>query len=142
MEVRLDGRSAIITGASKGLGLAMAKEFAASGANVAILARDPAGLEAAKAQIKPDGKAKVATFQCDVAKADEIKKAYSGVVAAFALLSVEALAGKWSPFHAARILSSRCGLGRMARAAKSKRRSSLRPAGTEGRRRCATRDLV
>jgi 3-oxoacyl-[acyl-carrier protein] reductase len=83
MEVRLDGRSAIITGASKGLGLAMAKEFAASGANVAILARDPAGLEAAKAEIKPDGKAKVATFQCDVAKADEIQKAYAGVVAAF-----------------------------------------------------------
>ena len=40
MEVRLDGRTAIITGASKGLGLAMAKEFAASGANVAILARN------------------------------------------------------------------------------------------------------
>ena len=39
MEVRLDGRSAIITGASMGLGLAMAKEFAASGADVAILAR-------------------------------------------------------------------------------------------------------
>ena len=38
MEVRLDGKSAIITGASKGLGLAMAKEFAASGADVAILA--------------------------------------------------------------------------------------------------------
>ena len=41
MEVRLDGRTAIITGSSKGLGLAMAKEFAASGANVAILARGP-----------------------------------------------------------------------------------------------------
>ena len=48
MEVRLDGRSAIITGSSKGLGLAMAKEFAASGADVAILARDPAGLAEAK----------------------------------------------------------------------------------------------
>ena len=48
MEVRLDGRSAIITGASKGLGLAMAKEFAASGADVAILARRPEVLEEAK----------------------------------------------------------------------------------------------
>jgi 3-oxoacyl-[acyl-carrier protein] reductase len=51
MEVRLDGRSAIITGSSKGLGLAMAKEFAASGAHVAILARDPAGLAEAKTQV-------------------------------------------------------------------------------------------
>ena len=49
MEVRLDGRSAIITGASMGLGLAMAKEFAASGADVAILARRPEVLEQAKA---------------------------------------------------------------------------------------------
>ena len=49
MEVRLDGRTAIITGASKGLGLAMAKEFAASGANVAILARNPETLAEAKA---------------------------------------------------------------------------------------------
>ena len=48
MEVRLDGRSAIITGASMGLGLAMAKEFAASGADVAILARRPEVLEQAK----------------------------------------------------------------------------------------------
>ena len=45
MDVRLDGRSAIITGASTGLGLAMAKEFAASGADVAILARRPDVLE-------------------------------------------------------------------------------------------------
>ena len=68
MEVRLDGKSAIITGASKGLGLAMAKEFAASGADVAILARDPAGLAEAKAEVSQGAKGKVATFQCDVSK--------------------------------------------------------------------------
>ena len=36
MEIRMDGRVAVITGASKGLGLAMAREFAASGASVAM----------------------------------------------------------------------------------------------------------
>src|ERR1700722_858738 len=51
MEVRLDGRTAIITGSSKGLGLAMAKEFAASGADVAILARNPGGLAEAQATV-------------------------------------------------------------------------------------------
>src|SRR3954447_17624568 len=88
MEVRLDGRSAIITGGSKGLGLAMAKEFAASGADVAILARDPAGLAEAKAQVEAGAKGKVATFQCDVSKADEISKTFAGVMGAFGKVDI------------------------------------------------------
>jgi len=88
MEVRLDGRSAIITGSSKGLGLAMAKEFAASGADVAILARDPAGLAEAKAQVEAGAKGKVATFQCDVSKADEISKTFAGVMGAFGKVDI------------------------------------------------------
>ena len=85
MEVRLDGRSAIITGASKGLGLAMAKEFAASGADVAILARRPDVLQEAKGIVSATAKGRVATFVCDVGKADDIKgnpdvrKAYLGL---------------------------------------------------------------
>src|ERR687888_171597 len=51
MEVRMDGRVAAITGASTGLGLAMAKEFAASGASVAILARKADVLATAKAEV-------------------------------------------------------------------------------------------
>jgi len=41
MEVRLDGKIAIITGGSMGMGKAMAHKFAASGAEVAIVARRP-----------------------------------------------------------------------------------------------------
>jgi 3-oxoacyl-[acyl-carrier protein] reductase len=52
MDIRLDGRSAVVTGGSKGLGLAMAQRFAASGADVAILARTPETLAAAKQQIQ------------------------------------------------------------------------------------------
>ena len=89
MEVRLDGKSAIITGASKGLGLAMAKEFAASGADVAILARDPAGLAEAKAQVSEGAKGgKVATFQCDVSKDEDIKKTVAGRDAAHSARSI------------------------------------------------------
>ena len=51
MEIRLDGRSAIVTGGSKGLGLAIAEEYANSGADVAILARDPGTLAEAKQKI-------------------------------------------------------------------------------------------
>ena len=84
MEVRLDGRSAIITGASTGLGLAMAKEFAASGADVAILARRPEVLEEAKQTVSATAKGgRVATFVCDVSKADDIQKTFDGVLKAF-----------------------------------------------------------
>jgi 3-oxoacyl-[acyl-carrier protein] reductase len=80
MEVRLDGRSAIITGASKGLGLAMAKEFAASGADVAMLARRPEVLEEAKQTVAGTAQGgRVATFVCDVSKADDIRSTFDDV---------------------------------------------------------------
>ena len=56
MEIRLDGRTAVITGGSKGLGLAMATRFAASGADVAMLARRPEVLEEARAAIAATAK--------------------------------------------------------------------------------------
>jgi len=88
MEVRLDGRSAIITGASKGLGLAMAKEFAASGADVAILARRPDVLEEAKRIVSATARGRVATFSCDVGKADDIKRTYDAVMATFGKVDI------------------------------------------------------
>jgi 3-oxoacyl-[acyl-carrier protein] reductase len=88
MEVRLDGRTAIITGGSKGLGLAMAKEFAASGANVAILARSADSLTEAKAYASAGASGKVETFQCDVSKADEINKTFDAVIKTFGKVDI------------------------------------------------------
>jgi NAD(P)-dependent dehydrogenase (short-subunit alcohol dehydrogenase family) len=82
MEIRLDGRSAIVTGGSKGLGLAIAKEYAVSGADVAIVARDPGTLAEAKQEIAAAAPGrKVAAVSCDVAKAAEIQKAYDQIMA-------------------------------------------------------------
>src|SRR3978361_187297 len=83
MDVRLDGRTAIITGSSKGLGLAMAKEFAASGAHVAILARNPEGLAEAGATVSEGASGKAATFQCDVSKAADISNTFQAVITPF-----------------------------------------------------------
>ena len=41
MDISLSGRTAIVTGGSKGLGRAIAAEFVASGADVMICARGP-----------------------------------------------------------------------------------------------------
>ncbi|MBV8736680.1 MAG: SDR family oxidoreductase [Alphaproteobacteria bacterium] len=88
MEVRLDGRSAIVTGGSKGLGLAIAKEFAASGADVAILARDPATLADAKGLIQQGAKGKIAAISCDVSKMAPIQAAYDQVMSEFGKIDI------------------------------------------------------
>ncbi|HYY84174.1 MAG TPA: SDR family NAD(P)-dependent oxidoreductase, partial [Beijerinckiaceae bacterium] len=80
MDIRLDGRSAIVTGGSKGLGLAMATRYAASGADVAILARNPEALERARAAISEKGRGRVVAIACDVSRADEIERAYATAV--------------------------------------------------------------
>jgi 3-oxoacyl-[acyl-carrier protein] reductase len=80
MDIRLDGKSAVVTGGSKGLGLAMAQRFAASGADVAILARTPETLAAAKQQIQAGAKGKVATVSADVSKVADIRRAYDQVM--------------------------------------------------------------
>ena len=91
MDVRMDGRVAVITGASAGLGLAMAKEFAASGASVAMLARKADVLAAAKAEVaKAAGKtnAKIEAYSCDVAEAQPITDTFFQVSADFSKVDI------------------------------------------------------
>jgi NAD(P)-dependent dehydrogenase (short-subunit alcohol dehydrogenase family) len=66
----------------------MAKEFAASGANVAILARNRDSLAEAQAIACEGTSGRVETFSCDVAKADEISKTFEAVIKAFKQVDV------------------------------------------------------
>ncbi len=66
MEIRIDGRSALITGGSQGLGKGMALKFAEAGADVAIIARNQDLLDAAKADIESVGKGQVVAISCDL----------------------------------------------------------------------------
>ena len=82
MDCRMDGRTAIMTGGSMGLGRAIAHEFARSGANVAMVARRQDVLDEAKAEIAADATGKVAGFVCDMSDAAAIGPMFDAVTAA------------------------------------------------------------
>jgi 3-oxoacyl-[acyl-carrier protein] reductase len=88
MDIRLDGRTALITGGSKGLGLAMATRFAQSGAEVAILARGAEALAEAERGIRAKAQTRVRAFPCDVSKADAIARTWQSVIAEFGKIDI------------------------------------------------------
>lgn len=55
MDLRLGDKAALVTGGSRGLGLAIARWLGAEGARVALLARDPHRLQQAVEDIRIDG---------------------------------------------------------------------------------------
>jgi 3-oxoacyl-[acyl-carrier protein] reductase len=65
--VELQGQVALVTGGSRGIGLAIARELAAAGAKVAVVARNEAGAREAAASLAGDGHR---GFACDVADPD------------------------------------------------------------------------
>jgi len=81
MEVRMDGRVALITGGSLGIGYAIGEKFAVSGADVALVARRADKLEEAVASIGKLASTSVRGYVCDVSKADDIERMFTGVVA-------------------------------------------------------------
>jgi NAD(P)-dependent dehydrogenase (short-subunit alcohol dehydrogenase family) len=64
-EAELHGAVALVTGGSRGLGLALSRELARQGCRLAICARDEAELEAARAELERTG-VEVMAVPCDV----------------------------------------------------------------------------
>jgi len=72
MKIDLTGRRALIAGGSRGIGLAIARSFAAAGADVAICARQIASLESAAASLRALGR-RVSARACDLSRAEEVR---------------------------------------------------------------------
>jgi NAD(P)-dependent dehydrogenase (short-subunit alcohol dehydrogenase family) len=71
MKIDLTGRTAVITGASRGLGEAMAKALSESGANIALVARDTQRLTQVRDAIAALG-GTAAIFTADVTQEDQV----------------------------------------------------------------------
>ncbi|MDP7018607.1 MAG: 3-oxoacyl-[acyl-carrier-protein] reductase [Pirellulaceae bacterium] len=78
LKVDLAGQTAIVTGASQGLGRAMAIALAANGARVACVARNAEKLAAVVNEISGDG-GQAEAFSCDVTSKESVESVVDGV---------------------------------------------------------------
>lgn len=83
---RLIDRSVVITGGSRGLGLAMARQFLRRGARVALLARDREELERARQLLAGHGA--VSVFACDVRERAQVEQAVRDIHEQFGEIDV------------------------------------------------------
>ena len=84
MELRLDGKTALVTGASKGIGLAIAKGLAEAGAKVMLSSRKQEQLEKAAAEI--DGE--VGVFAANAGEPDQAEACVNATLERFGSLDV------------------------------------------------------
>jgi 3-oxoacyl-[acyl-carrier protein] reductase len=88
MSKKLNGKVAVVTGASKGIGAEVAKQLAAEGAAVVVnYASSKAGADKVVADITAKG-GKAVAVQADVAKPEDIRKLFDGAAKAFGRIDI------------------------------------------------------
>lgn len=88
MDLRLKGRVALVTGASKGIGKAIARGLAEEGVNLVLIARGKEALDQAADQIRAEQGVKTLALQADVRNADEVKAAADAARAEFGTVHI------------------------------------------------------
>jgi 3-oxoacyl-[acyl-carrier protein] reductase len=84
----LRGKVALVTGGSRGIGLAIARALVADGVQVVITGQNAKHLSAARPSIEAAGPGSVEALQADVRRADQIQRAVDGAVARFGGLDI------------------------------------------------------
>jgi 3-oxoacyl-[acyl-carrier protein] reductase len=85
--MKLEGRVALVTGASQGIGRACALALAREGAGVAVAARNPQKLEELVAEIAAAG-GKSAAFVMDVSDEEQVKSGIKSAIAQFGKIDI------------------------------------------------------
>ncbi len=81
MDLELKGKVAIVTGGSRGIGKAIARELAAEGADVAVVSRGKDALEACAAELRAATGAKVLAVTADTGSDQSVRDMVAAVVA-------------------------------------------------------------
>lgn len=84
----LEGRTAVVTGAGRGIGLAVARMFAAEGAHVALISRSAESCGAAADEINAQHPGSCKAYACDVAKAAAVEECAARVLADFPSIDI------------------------------------------------------
>ena len=78
MDLGLQGKHAIVTGGSRGIGKAIARELAREGADVAIVARNKADLEAAARELAAETNRRIVPLAADVTSKEQVDRMVAG----------------------------------------------------------------
>jgi NAD(P)-dependent dehydrogenase (short-subunit alcohol dehydrogenase family) len=84
--IDMAGRVVVITGGSRGLGLVLARQFAAEGARLCLLARDEAELARAAEQFPPG--LEVMTVRCDIRRRADVRAAVDVILERWSVIDI------------------------------------------------------
>ena len=83
----IDGKRALVTGASKGIGLEICKVLSDAGADIAAVARDKAGLAEARAAVEANDR-RCVTIYADLAETSDTRRAAHEALEAFGTIDI------------------------------------------------------
>ncbi len=86
--MRVQGRTAIVTGAARGIGRAVAMTLAKNGADVLVNTRNEETLEAVYQDVKKVARGKVAKFKADVGYEDQVNAMFDHALAEFGKVNI------------------------------------------------------